>query len=130
MAIRSLLQLRPKQARVKREDKWIEIDLEEIKIGDLFHVRPAETIPIDGEVVEGESYIDESLVTGESQFVHKVTGDKLFSGTSNQQGSLIGKATTIGSETMLSAMIQLVQEAITSRAPIQKLARQPVPAEL
>lgn len=121
-AIKALLRLQPKLARVKRDGEWREIPIEEIKIGDLFHVRPGEKVPIDGKIVEGESHVDESMLTGESIPVHKTLGTKVFGGTQNQQGSLIGSATAIGSDTALAGIIKLVQEAQGSRAPIQKLA--------
>jgi len=121
-AIKALLKLQPKLARVKRDGEWREIPVEEMKVGDIFHVRPGEKVPIDGEVVEGESHIDEAMLTGESIAVHKTLGTKLFGGTQNQQGSLVGKATAVGSDTALAGIIKLVQEAQGSWAPIQKLA--------
>ncbi|MCC5832543.1 MAG: copper-translocating P-type ATPase [Chlamydiales bacterium] len=121
-AIKALLRLQPKMARVKRHEEWREIPVEEMKIGEIFHVRPGEKVPIDGEVVGGDSHVDESMLTGESLPSHKALGAKLFGGTQNQQGSLLGKATAVGSDTALAAIIRLVQEAQGSRAPIQKLA--------
>ncbi|MCH9608660.1 MAG: putative copper-importing P-type ATPase A [Chlamydiales bacterium] len=123
-AISALLKLQPKIARVKRGDTFVEIPIEEISVGDLFQVRPGEQIPIDGEVVEGDSHVDESMLTGESLPIHKTAKEALFGGTQNSEGSLIGKATAIGSKTALSAIIRLVEEAQSSRAPIQKLADQ------
>ncbi len=123
-AIKALLKLQPKLARVKQNGQWHEIPVEEMKVGDIFHVRPGEKVPIDGEVVEGDSHIDESMLTGESNPIRKTLGTKLFGGTQNQQGSLVGKATAIGSDTALAGVIKLVQEAQGSRAPIQKLADQ------
>lgn len=123
-AIKQLLKLQPKLARVKKNGEWREISIEEIKVNDIFHVRPGEKVPIDGEVIEGESHVDESMLTGESAPVHKEVGAKLFGGTQNKQGSLMGKATAVGKDTALSTIIKLVQEAQGSRAPIQKLADQ------
>ncbi|MFZ0565730.1 MAG: heavy metal translocating P-type ATPase [Chlamydiales bacterium] len=121
-AIKALLDLQPKNTRVQREGKWISLPIEEIQVGDLFEVRPGEKVPIDGEVVEGDSYVDESMLTGESLPSHKQIGMKLFGGTQNQKGALTGKATAVGSDTALANIIRLVQEAQSSRAPIQKLA--------
>ncbi len=121
-AIAGLLKLQPKTARVKRMEQFIDIPIKEIQVGDLFQIRPGERVPIDGEVLEGESYIDESMLTGESLSVRKMSGAKLYSGTQNRQGSLIAVATAVGSHTALAGIIKLVQEAQNSRAPIQKLA--------
>jgi Cu+-exporting ATPase len=123
-AIKGLLRLQPKMARVKRGGEWREIPVEEMQIGDTFHIRPGEKVPIDGEVLEGESHVDESMLTGESLPIHKAHGAKLFAGTQNQQGSLVGIAKAVGSGTALAGIIRLVQEAQGSRAPIQKLADQ------
>ncbi|MCH9626721.1 MAG: Copper-exporting P-type ATPase [Chlamydiales bacterium] len=123
-AIKALLKLQPKLARVKQDGEWVMLPIEKIQVGQVFHVRPGEKVPIDGEVVEGESHIDESLLTGESIPVHKEVGGLLIGGTQNQQGSILGRATAIGSDTALSAIIRLVREAQGSRAPIQKLADQ------
>ncbi len=120
-AIRALFRLQPKLARVQREGQWIDLPIEDIKVGDQFQVRPGEKIPIDGNVLEGDSHIDESMLTGESDPVHKKVSDPLFAGTQNGQGALLGEATKIGSETALANIIRLVQEAQSSRAPVQKL---------
>ncbi len=123
-AIKALLKLQPKLARVKQDGEWVMLPIEKIQVGQVFHVRPGEKVPIDGKVVEGETHIDESLLTGESIPVHKQVGASLIGGTQNQQGSIIGKATAVGADTALSAIIRLVRDAQGSRAPIQKLADQ------
>lgn len=121
-AIKALLDLQPKITRVQRDGKWLSLPVEEMKVGELFETRPGEKIPIDGVVIEGDSYVDESMLTGESLPTHKKKGMKLFGGTQNQKGFLIGEAVAVGSGTALANIIHLVQEAQSSRAPIQKLA--------
>ncbi len=121
-AIQALMKLQPKIARVKREGEWIELPIEKIEVGDLYQVRPGEKIPIDGVVKEGDSHVDESMLTGESAPLRKLAGDKLFGATQNTQGSLIAEATAVGEKTALAGIIALVKEAQSSRAPIQKLA--------
>jgi Cu+-exporting ATPase len=125
-AIRALLDLAPKTARriegpgENRGEH--EVPLAEIEAGDMLRVRPGEKVPVDGEVVEGRSTIDESMVTGESMPVTKGPGDKLIGGTLNTTGSLILRAERVGSETMLARIVQMAAEAQRSRAPIQRLA--------
>lgn len=121
-AIEKLLKLQPKTAKVERAGNFFEIPIEEIKIGDLFLVRPGENIPVDGEVIEGQSTVNESMLTGESFPVFKDKGVKVYAATTNLNGALKAKATQVGSETVLSAIIRLVQQAQNSKAPIQKLA--------
>lgn len=121
-AIKALLMLQPKMAWVKRDGGWSEVAIEAIRVGDLFRVRPGDKIPIDGEVVEGESHVDESMLTGESTPIRKEQQDRVFGGTVNGEGALVGRATAIGKETTLAAIIKLVQKAQSSKAPIQKLA--------
>lgn len=123
-AIAALLRLQPKTARVRKGDAWVEVEIREMQLNDTFQVRPGEKVPIDGEVVEGESHVDESMLTGESIPVRKEHGARLFGGTQNKQGVLVGKATAVGESTALANMIRLVKEAQGSRAPIQKLADQ------
>jgi P-type Cu+ transporter len=121
-AIRALLNLAPKTARVILEDKSEkDIPLEEVKKGDTLRVRPGEKIPTDGIVLEGSSSVDESMITGEPFPVAKHMGDKITGATLNGGGSFIMRAERVGSETLLSRIIQMVSEAQRSRAPIQKL---------
>jgi Cu+-exporting ATPase len=121
-AIRALLDLAPKTARRIDGDSEQEVPLDRIQAGDRLRVRPGEKVPVDGEVLEGRSSIDESMVTGESMPVTKGPGDKLIGGTLNASGSLIIRADKVGSETMLARIVQMVAEAQRSRAPIQRLA--------
>ena len=121
-AIKKLLGLQAKTARVIRDNEEVDIPIEEVKVGDLIRVRPGEKIPVDGVVYDGTSSIDESMVTGESIPVEKMKGDVVIGATMNKSGSFIFKATKVGSETMLSQIVKLVSEAQSSRAPIQRLA--------
>lgn len=120
-AIKKLIGLQAKTARVLRDGKEIDIPVNEVTIGDSVHVRPGEKIPVDGVVIEGESSIDESMVTGESIPVDKATGDTVVGATINKTGAFIFKATKVGADTMLAQIIKLVQEAQGSKAPIQRL---------
>lgn len=121
-AIKKLIGLQAKTARVIQNGKEIDIAIEEVKIGDSIRVRPGEKIPVDGIIVEGESSIDESMVTGESLPVDKQKGDMIVGATMNKTGTFTFKATKVGSDTMLAQIIKLVQEAQGSKAPIQRLA--------
>lgn len=121
-AIKKLVGLQAKTARVIRDGKDIDIPIEQVVVGDQIRVRPGEKIPVDGEIVEGTSSVDESMVTGESIPVEKVAGDKIIGATLNKSGSFIYQATKVGNETMLSQIIKLVQEAQGSKAPIQRIA--------
>ncbi|NWG93200.1 MAG: heavy metal translocating P-type ATPase, partial [Parvularculaceae bacterium] len=122
-AIRALLDLAPKTARRLRADGTDEdVAIEAIAVGDRLRVRPGEKVPVDGDVVDGRSAIDESMVTGESMPVTKSAGDRLIGGTVNRTGALIMEATRVGRDTMLSQIVRLVAEAQRSRAPIQRLA--------
>lgn len=121
-AIEELLALNPKNARVMRDGAWKEVPTDEIQVGDRFQVRPGEKIPTDGKVVEGDSHVDESMLTGESKPVHKSVGASLFGATQNKTGALVGEATAVGAKTALSAIIRLVKDAAHSKAPIQRLA--------
>ena len=124
-AIRALLDLAPKMARrVKQSGADEEIPLEAVAIGDLLRVPPGEKIPVDGEVVEGSSTIDQSMVTGESMPVSIAAGGKVIAGTLNQRGSFIMRAEKIGRDTLLARIVQMVAQAQRSRAPIQRLADQ------
>ncbi len=121
-AIKKLMGLSPKQALVIRNKKEILISLEEVMQGDLVRVRPGEKVPVDGIIVEGYSSVDESMITGESIPVEKKNNDKVIGGTINKHGSFVFKATKIGSETVLSQIIKLVEDAQGSKAPIQRFA--------
>lgn len=120
-AIEKLLNLQAKTALVKRGDAEVEITIDEVKIGDLIIVKPGQKIPVDGIIVEGNSFIDESMVTGEPIPVEKKIGDNVVSGTVNASGAFIFEAKKIGSETLLSQIIKMVEDAQGSKAPIQKL---------
>jgi len=121
-AIRKLIGLQAKTARVIRNKKEIDIPINMVVAGDLIRVRPGEKIPVDGIIIEGESAIDESMVTGESMPSTKYKGDIVIGATMNKSGSFVYKATKVGSDTMLSQIIKLVEEAQGSKAPIQRLA--------
>ena len=121
-AIKKLLGLQAKTARVIRDGREIDIPIEEVKLGDKIRVRPGEKIPVDGVIVEGESAIDESMVTGESIPVDKIAGSSVIGATINKSGTFVFKATKVGSDTMLSQIVKMVSEAQGSKAPIQRLA--------
>jgi Cu2+-exporting ATPase len=121
-AIKKLMSLGVKNARVIREGKEVEIPVSEVNKGDLILIRPGEKIPVDGIVKEGKSSVDESMITGESLPVEKLAGDNLIGATINKTGSFTMLAEKVGNETMLAQIIKLVQEAQGSKAPIQKLA--------
>ena len=123
-AIRALLDLAPKIARLVHADGDEEIALDAVKIGDRLRVRPGEKVPLDGQVVEGRSAVDESMLTGESMPVGKSVGDKVIGGTLNQSGAFVMRADKIGRDTVLSQIVQMVAQAQRSRAPIQRLADQ------
>ena len=122
-AIRELLNLAPKTAhRLKAGGDDEEVALELVQVGDRLRVRPGDAVPVDGELLEGKSAVDESMVTGESMPAAKQPGDKLIGGTVNGTGSLIMRADEIGADTMLARIVTMVSEAQRSRAPIQRLA--------
>jgi len=121
-AIRKLIGLQPKTARVIKNEKEIEINLADVKEEDILIVRPGERIPVDGVIITGLSSIDESMITGESIPVDKAAGDKVTGGTINGNGSFQFKAAAVGSATVLSQIIKLVEQAQGSKAPIQSLA--------
>lgn len=121
-AIESLIRLRPKTARVERDGQWIELPVDALMPGDVFLVRPGESVPVDGEVIDGESSVDEAMLTGESMPVGKRSGDKVFAATANGSGSLRCRATGVGEQTLLAGIIRLVGEAQGSKAPVQRLA--------
>lgn len=121
-AIRRLMKLQPKRARVIREGRELEIPAEEVQIDDFLVVRPGEAIPVDGIVVEGYSSVDQSMITGESIPVEKKTGDEVIGATINKTGAFKFRATRVGKDTALSQIIKLVEDAQTTKAPIQKIA--------
>ena len=120
-AIKALLGLAPKTARIVREDGEEDIPLEQIRAGDRLRVRPGEKVPVDGLVEEGESHVDESMVTGEPVPVAKSSGDRLIGATINGTGSLLMRAERVGADTLLSQIVQMVAEAQRSRAPVQRM---------
>jgi Cu+-exporting ATPase len=121
-AIEKLLQLQPRRAQVERDGVVEEIDLERVVSGDLVIVRPGERIPVDGDVMEGASSVDESMLTGESMPVSKQAGSRAYAATQNRTGMLKIRATGVGSRTRLADIVRLVEEAQGSKAPIQQLA--------
>jgi Cu+-exporting ATPase len=125
-ALRALVQLRPKTARVVRNDgqtmEEIDVPIETVERGDVVVVRPGERVPVDGEVTSGESAIDESMLTGESMPVNKTGGDRVFGGTLNRTGAFTLRATAVGSDSALAQIVKLMRDAQGSRAPIQRLA--------
>ncbi len=121
-AIKKLIGLQAKTARVIRDGKEIDIPIEEVQVGDLIRVRAGEKIPVDGVIVEGTSVVDESLVTGESMPIDKVVGVHVIGATMNVSGSFIMEALKVGSDSVLAHIIQRVEEAQGSKAPIQRMA--------
>ena len=120
-AVEKLLDLQAKTAEVLHDDNYVQVPLDQVKVGDLIRVRPGEKIAVDGVVVEGMSSIDESMVTGESLPVDKTVGDTVIGSTINNSGTLVFKAEKVGSETVLAQIVDFVKKAQTSRAPIQDL---------
>jgi Cu+-exporting ATPase len=121
-AIRALLDLAPRTARVLRGGAEVDVPLDQVKVGDSLRVRPGEKVPVDGVVLEGSSSVDESMVTGESLPVEKHPGAKVIGATVNASGSFVMRAERVGSETLLAQIVRMVSAAQRSRAPIQKLA--------
>lgn len=121
-AIKKLMHLRAKTARVVRNGQETDVPISQVVLGDLIRVRPGEKIPVDGKITDGASSIDESMITGESMPVDKKTGDPVTGATVNKTGTFLFMATGIGSDTMLSQIISMVTQAQSSRAPIQRLA--------
>lgn len=121
-AIRKLMGLQPKTARVVRDGKEIDIPVEEVLVGDVVVVRPGEKIPVDGIIKDGKSSVDESMITGESMPVGKGKGDEVIGATINKTGSFKFEATKVGKDTALAQIVKLVQDAQGSKAPIQRLA--------
>ena len=121
-AIRALMDLQPKTARVVRDGQDVDIPMEDIVVGDMVIVRPGEKVAVDGIVESGASALDESMLTGESSRVHKLSGSEVYGGTLNGSGSFTFRATRVGRDTMLSNIVRLVEEAQGSKAPIQRMA--------
>ena len=121
-AIRRLVSLAPRTARVLRDGAEVDVPTGDVLVGDLIRIRPGERVPVDGAVVDGASTVDESMLTGESLPVDKTAGATVFGGTVNRTGSFVFRATRVGSETTLARIVSLVEEAQGSRAPIQRLA--------
>jgi len=121
-AIEELIRLQPKTARVERDGAVVEIPVAELRVGDIFVVRPGEAVPVDGTVIDGSSSIDEAMLTGESLPVAKTADSSVYAATINAQGLLRCRATGIGADTALAGIIRLVEEAQGSKAPIQRLA--------
>ncbi|NQE33335.1 heavy metal translocating P-type ATPase [Microcoleus asticus] len=123
-AIRKLMGLQAKTARIIRNGQELEVPIAQVEIGDIVQVRPGEQIPVDGEVIEGASTVDEAMVTGESLPVKKQLGDEVIGATINKTGSFKFRATRVGKDTFLAQIVKMVQDAQGSKAPIQKLADQ------
>ncbi len=121
-AIQALIKLAPQEAQVLRDGQEVTLPLDQVQVGDLVRVRPGQKIPVDGRVVEGQSWVDESMLTGESLPVAKKVGDQVVGASLNQQGSLIVETDKIGQDTTLAQIIHLVQAAQGSKAPIAQLA--------
>lgn len=121
-ALKGLMSLSPKTANVLRDGKEITVDIDDVAVGDVFVVRPGESVPVDGIVIDGESAVDESVLTGESLPVDKTVDDKVTSATINKSGFLKCKATRVGEDTTLAQIINLVSDASATKAPIAKLA--------
>ncbi len=121
-ALRALLELGAKQARVLRDGQELLVDIAEVQVGELLRVRPGEKVPTDGEVVDGASSVDESMLTGESMPIDKQPGDRVAGATVNTSGVLTVRATAVGADTALSQIVRLVQDAQRGKAPVQRLA--------
>jgi Cu+-exporting ATPase/Au+-exporting ATPase len=120
-AIQRLVRLAPRTARVRREGGFVDIDVAQVALGDVIEVRPGERLPVDGEVLEGTTYVDESMITGEPVPVAKGTGAKVVGGTVNQTGSFTFRATAVGRDTMLAQIIRMVEDAQGGKLPIQAM---------
>ena len=121
-AVKALLNLTPPKATVIRDGKPVEVPTSEVVANDIVMIRPGEKIPVDGEVTEGESSVDESMITGESMPVKKIVGGKVTGATINKTGSFQFRATKIGADTALAQIVKLVQAAQNSKAPSQRFA--------
>jgi Cu+-exporting ATPase len=123
-AIEALVRLQPRTARIERDGQLLEVGVDTLMPGDVFIVRPGESVPVDGEVIDGASSLNEAMLTGESMPVTKTAGDRVFAATQNQLGQLRCRATGVGEHTLLAGIIRLVAEAQGSKAPVQRLADQ------
>jgi P-type Cu+ transporter len=121
-AIEALIRLQPHTARIERDGIWSEVPVDVLIPGDIFLVRPGEAVPVDGEVIDGASSVNEAMLTGESMPVAKHAGDRVFAATANEQGALRCRATGVGEHTLLAGIIRMVAEAQGSKAPVQRLA--------
>jgi Cu2+-exporting ATPase len=121
-SVRQLLDLAPKRATVERGGSPVDVSVADVMVGDTVVLKPGDSVPVDGEVLDGTTVIDESMVTGESVPVEKGPGDPVIAGTINQSGSLRFRATKVGADTALAQIVQLVQTAQNSKAPAQRLA--------
>ncbi len=121
-AIKKLVGLQPKRATILRDGREIEVAAEEVQVDDLILVKPGEKVPADGVVIDGQSYVDESMITGEPVPALKEAGQKVVGGTLNKNGALTFKATRVGKDTVLASIITLVEEAQGSRPPVQRIA--------
>jgi Cu+-exporting ATPase len=121
-AIEALIRLQPQTARVLRDGELVEVPVASLNPGDVFVVRPGESVPVDGEVAEGASSVNEAMLTGESLPVAKNPGDKVFAATVNGEGLIHCRATGVGSHTLLAGIIRMVEQAQGSKAPVQRLA--------
>lgn len=120
--MRALLSMQPVKGRIQRGAAFVEVAIEEVKVDDLFMVQPGERIPVDGTIVDGQTVVDESMLTGESLVVEKQVGSPVFAGTINRHGGFVAKAAKVGKETALGSIIRYVEQAQKSKAPIQRLA--------
>jgi Cu+-exporting ATPase len=123
-AIRKLMDLSPKKARVKQGKEWVEMPVEQLQVGELIEVRPGERVPVDGIILEGQTTLDESMITGESLPAEKQKNDVVVGGTINLNGRILYRATQVGKNTVLSKIVQLVEEAQGSKASIERFADQ------
>ncbi|HLA11908.1 MAG TPA: HAD-IC family P-type ATPase [Pyrinomonadaceae bacterium] len=121
-AVEALLKLAPATARVKRAGVETEVRLEQVVVGDEIVVRPGDRVPVDGEVISGSSYVDESMISGEPIPVAKTEGARVIGGTVNQTGAFNFRATAVGADTALARIVQMVQNAQASKAPAQRIA--------
>src|SRR5205807_8714715 len=117
--IRKMLEMQPKIARIKKDGDEIEVSIDLIKIEDVIVVRPGEKIPVDGIVLDGNSAVDESVITGESMPIGKKLGDGVTGGTINKEGFIVIRATKVGSDTMLAQIVKLVEDAMGRKPPMQ-----------